>query len=160
MAKSQKLGDILFKCPNGLILIKPKIMRHGHKHYRKHTCDEWFRNGASSAAVNRLSFVTRFGYKLVNIDILDCPPYNWAPAKKIRVPRLKPNAASIKTASSGIKGQCPRSLLNIADSNLLYKMHFESSIQNSNWSWNTNLLRTLQPKKECEDNKSHSLDQS
>lgn len=66
--------------------------------------------GSSSVSVSKFSLVTNLGYKLVKAFILDLPPYNCEPATNICVLRLKPRAASMSTASSGVKGHKPSSL--------------------------------------------------
>jgi len=84
------------------------------------TWDEKLANGLISSDDRRSSLVTKLGYRLVNATILDCPPYIWAPARYMCVPRLKPSATSIRTASSGVNGHLPKALKAAAEGILQY----------------------------------------
>lgn len=75
-------------------------------------------NGSSSVDVSKFSLVTNLGYKLVKATNLDLPPYICEPATNTCVLRLKPRAASISTASSGIKGHNPSDLSSWGEGNL------------------------------------------
>lgn len=75
-------------------------------------------NGSSSVDESKLSLVTSFGYKLVKAINLDLSPYICEPATNKCVLRLNPRAASIRTASSGVKGHRPSDLNAWGEGNL------------------------------------------
>lgn len=75
-------------------------------------------NGSSSVDESKFSLVTNLGYKLVKEGNLDFPPYIWEPATNILVFRLKPRAASTRTASSGVNGHRPSDLSSWGEGNL------------------------------------------
>ena len=95
------------------------------------TWDEKFLNGSSSAGESKFSLVTKWGYRLVKEASLDGPPYIWAPARNIWVLRLKPRAASISTASSGVNGQRPSDLSSSGEGNLQRKRKYQHSYPQS-----------------------------
>lgn len=85
-------------------------------------------NGSSSVGESKFSLVTNLGYKLVKAVNLDLPPYICEPATYICVLRLKPRAASIRTASSGVKGHKPSDLRNWGEGNLKQVKSYDSII--------------------------------
>lgn len=84
-----------------------------------YTCEEKFRNGSISETDSNVSLVAILGYKCLMAAILDFPPYILAPAMYTCVLRLKPRAASINTASSGVSGHCPSDRRYSADGTLI-----------------------------------------
>lgn len=89
------------------------------------TWDEKFTNGSSSVDESSFSLVTKLGYKLVKAANLDWPPYICEPATNICVLRLKPRAASISIASSGVKGHRPSDLSSAGEGNLQRFKNFD-----------------------------------
>lgn len=82
-------------------------------------------NGSSSFGESKFSLVTKLGYKLVKAANLALPPYICAPATYTWVLRLKPRAASISTASSGVNGHKPSDLSTAGEGNLKKVKQFD-----------------------------------